>query len=105
MKFKVYHVKNHKFGKKEAPEFKRENYDKVAELELHDVDETFTGAERAFNWTQNSVRVWYSNSGVIWHKDGHCRSSAVGDVMVNDVGLGYRCEVEDWTELGKVDAF
>ena len=111
MKFKVYHVKNPKFGMEEHPEFNQDNYEKVAELELDipdtddESDEVFLGSEKAFNWTQNHMRAWSDNSGVIWHKDGYCRSSTVGDVIVNEADIGCRCEIEDWTILGQVKTF
>jgi hypothetical protein len=105
MKYKVYHVKNPTFGIKEHPEFNQENYEKVADLELDHSSDTEEGAEMAYNWTQNNTRTWDTNTGVLWSKEGGCRSSAVGDVVVNESGIGYRCEMSDWTNLGQVEVF
>jgi hypothetical protein len=89
MKYEVFHAKNPNFGFGGHPAFVPENYEKVAEVEVENVDE-------AFRVTNHIDEPWWKNPEVKWHKDQSRRSTSVGDVVVGPDGKRYLCDMVGW---------
>jgi len=92
MIFKVYHDKNPTFGMGEPPEFNRQNFELVAEVEC---DPQNYGD--VFRLTNHIDTPWWENSEVKCIKQS--RSTSVGDVIVSEDGIRRRCEPSGWSEF------
>ena len=92
MKYTVWHAREPKFGMGGHPEFNDENYEKVAEVESENVDDVF-------RITNHIDSPWPKNPEVRWYKGGGCRSTSVGDVVIDGNGKRYLCEGVGWTEF------
>lgn len=103
MKFKVYHDINPTFGRNKSPEFNSSNYEKVADLDI--TGRNRCDVEEAYVDTNHITCDWTTNKSVLWHKDGHLRSTSVGDVIIDQSGEGFLCEFIGWKSLGKVEIF
>ena len=86
--FKVYHVIDSKFGMKHQ-KFPND-FKYVANVEAENIDEVF-------RLTNHIHSAWYNNDGVEVLK--RSRSTSVGDVIVSEEGVKYRCEFCGWSEL------
>ena len=95
MRYKVYHANPMKSMFDKTPEtFNPEGYDMVAEVECIDEEDVF----RATNHIDSD---WTKNPEVI-SVTGRCRSTSVGDVVVDEDGVALYCAGCGWEDLGKV---
>jgi hypothetical protein len=91
MTFKVYHHRTPTFGFGPKPEFNDENFELVAEVECDHHAQTFP-------LTNHIDSDWTKNAGVTAHK-AQCRSTSVGDVVVDEGGKRFRCLMVGWEEF------
>ncbi|WP_321820904.1 MULTISPECIES: hypothetical protein [unclassified Burkholderia] len=72
-------------------------YRLVAELDARDLEDVF---ER----TNTIEREWWNNPGVDPKFSGSgCRSTSVGDIIVDERGVAHLCSPSGWTDLGQTD--
>lgn len=91
MIFEVHHAKNPTFGFGPTPSFPEE-YDHVATVEAEHLGDTF-------RITNHIDHDWTTNPEVRWTWDGNCRSTSVGDVVVDADGKRFYCDNVGWKEL------
>jgi hypothetical protein len=91
MKYKVYHAKNPTFGFGDKPAFP-EAYDKVATVECKGIEDVF----RATNHIDSN---WMTNPEVIERAKCDCRSTSVGDVVVDEDGNKMYCAMVGWENM------
>ncbi len=88
MQYSIWHVKKPNFGF--GKEFKfPDDYDKVAIVNAKNNDD-------AFMITNHIDSDWTKNSEVIQLFKQKCRSTSVGDVVVDEDNVAYRCENVGW---------
>ena len=90
MKFEVYHAVEPTFGFGPKLVFPTD-YEKVALIEAEDIGDTF-------RITNHIEHDWTTNPEVI-KVYGRCRSTSVGDVMVNEDGTKFYCDMVGWKEI------
>jgi hypothetical protein len=97
-RFKVYQAEPPDwFAMKAASRFPAD-YKLVADVEAGTLEE-------AFALTQHIDQNWAKNPGVHPGHDalvGECRSTSVGDVIVDEDGRVWRCELIGWSEFKEV---
>jgi hypothetical protein len=94
MKFKVYHAKelSKPFGN--YPDFNMDNYEEVATVEAIDAD-------HVFNLTNHIDHDWTTNPEVLSRNASSCRSTSVGDVIIDiDHDRAWRCMPYGWATVG-----
>jgi hypothetical protein len=93
---KVFHSKTlaTPFLRKETPKFP-EDYTKVAEVETSNLDE-------AYELTNNINSSWVINTKVKTELQA-ARSTSYGDVIEDNEGKFWFCEMMGWKELKNVD--
>lgn len=95
MKFTVFMAKNPNFGMGRPAVFPVE-YTKIATVNCDNLDD-------AFRVTNTIESAWWMNPEVaetFFGPDSKgYRSFSVGDVMVNEEGQAFRCEMAGWKEL------
>ena len=74
---------------------KKEHYYFVARV-------TAEGIETVYRNTQHATRTWTTLDNVVMESDYKVRSTAIGDIVVDEQGLGHYCDGESWTGLGQV---
>jgi len=88
----VYHADNPNFGFGERPKFPQE-YTKVALVACENIED-------AFRLTNHIERDWKYNPEIIWY-GARCRSTSVGDIVIDpDLGIWY-CDSVGWEKLDK----
>lgn len=91
--FRVYHAKDPRFGIGEPPVFPEE-YTHVADVP--DCDHP----DFAYRLTQNIDSSWHEEDRFVQALAGPCRSTSVGDVLVDDTeGRVYRCLPIGWEDI------
>jgi len=91
MKYEIWHDQDPRFGFGERPEFPAA-YTKVAVVESDDLDDVF-------RITNHIDHDWTTNPEVQWHQPGGCRSTSVGDIVVDENGTAYYCANAGWDKL------
>ena len=91
MKYTIYHDKNPTYGFRNHPEFNEVNFEKVAEVECQSLG-------TIFRVTNHISAPWFGNPEVKWCKKDS-RSTSIGDVVTDEDGKKFRCEMVGWTEL------
>lgn len=89
-KFQVYHAVNPSF----IPQMMKfpAEYEKVAEVECEDLEDVFRVTNHInHNWTLNPQVTMYKAGGV--------RSTSVGDVVVDEHGKVFLCDMAGWKEI------
>lgn len=103
--YKVYFAINPNFGSGPHPEFNDANFHVVAEVSARNVD-------GVFHKTQNINSPWIENEGIkVLAKRGFIasskinddtvklRSMAIGDVVKDQRGKAWRCDIVGWSEI------
>ena len=88
-KFKVYHAKE--MVSTLEPEFTLANYYEVATVECDGLDD-------AYRLTNHIDKDWTLNRGIL-SCNATCRSTSVGDVVVEVDGKAFRCKRFGWDEV------
>ncbi len=95
MRFEVYHAKEPNFGMGEPKKFPKE-YKHVATV----FGTTVNGLEDVFRLTNHIDKPWQCNVEIILHPKGsHPRSTSVGDVVVDQDGKRWFCDLAGWKEI------
>ena len=91
MKYKVYHTNKPTFGFGARAKFPQE-YTQVALVECIDIEDAF----RATNTIDD---IWIKNPEVIELYQTSCRSTSVGDVLVDEDGNAMYCAPCGWDDI------
>ena len=94
MRYEVWHSKEITSFLDPKPTFP-EDYNMVAEVECEDEEDVF----RATNHIDSD---WTKNPEVIVCRKNPCRSTSVGDVIVDEDGVALYCAPCGWEDMGKV---
>jgi hypothetical protein len=95
MKYKVYHADEPTFGFGGKPTFP-EDYTLVATVECKDEEDVF----RATNHIDSD---WTQNTEIVELHEEICRSTSVGDVVVDEDNVAMYCAPVGWEDMGKVE--
>lgn len=92
MKFKVYHQRVPIFFAPSPHPSKLEDCDHVANVEVNSIDEVF-------RVTNHIDSEWFKNPEVTWHRSNNERSTSVGDIVVDENGKAFHCDMAGWGEI------
>jgi len=95
MRYEVWHSKELKTFMSPKPSFP-EDYEQVAEVECVDEEDVF----RATNHIDSD---WTKNPEVKLRRNNPCRSTSVGDVIVDENGRGLYCAPVGWEDMGVLE--
>ena len=91
-RFIVYHLNERPRGMVTPPRFTNSTYTLTAIVEATDLDEVF-------RLTNSIDSFWGANPEVKWHLGPECRSTSVGDVVLDENAKGFLCESIGWKKF------
>jgi len=90
-KFVVFHADHPNFGVGTKPKFPDE-YSKVAAVRACNLEEIF-------RLTNHIEQDWTENDEIEWSRDSDCRSTSVGDIVIDPNGDIYYCKNFGWEKI------